>query len=198
MDRTMRRLVLALVLALALPGSASAAVGVPSDYGGWDATDAARALVNAAVRAFPAVHRVGGRCTTPDGGRFDCRWAKGTFTVDLDRYELRAGARAWTGATDLRPVPRRLCSPGRCSDLNAWWEQEKVWRYYRGEDSLRAFTFACPAGFTFDPLGGDCWRVTADDREAHVAAAPTCPPYYRLDARAVRCLWTGPRSAPVK
>jgi hypothetical protein len=37
---------------------------------------------------------------------------------------------------------------GYCSDLNDWWEQETVWRYYRGEDSLRPFTFTCPAGFT--------------------------------------------------
>jgi hypothetical protein len=104
----MWRLLVALVLALALPGQASGAIGAPSDYGGCDA---GRALVNAAVRAFPAVHRVGGRCA-PDGGRFDCRRAKGTFTVDLDHYGLGAGARKWTGVTDLRPVPRCLCSPG--------------------------------------------------------------------------------------
>jgi hypothetical protein len=56
----------------------------------------------------------------------------------------------------------------------------------------------CPAGFTSDPLGGMCYRVTPDDSEERIAAQPTCPPYYRLDARGARCRWTGPPSAPVK
>jgi hypothetical protein len=32
----------------------------------------------------------------------------------------------------------------------------EIWRYYRGEEALRPFTFTCPAGFTSDPLGGMC------------------------------------------